>query len=70
MSAADNLNVIAFPESELNVCTSEKVGELVDKLMAMPDVVCGDEEIQGLLPDYENSHFEEVAKAILSQKDH
>ena len=70
MSPADNLNVIPFPESELNVCTSKKVGELVDKLMAMPDVVCGDEEIQGLLPDYENSHFEEVAKAILSQKDH
>lgn len=70
MSPADNLNVIAFPESDLNVCTSKKVGELVDKLMAMPDVVCGDEEIQGLLPDYENSHFEEVAKAILSQKDH
>lgn len=70
MSPADNLHVIAFPESELNVCASTKVGELVDKLMAMPDVVCGDEEMQGLLPDYENSHFEEVAEAILAQKDH
>ena len=70
MSPADNLNVIPFPESELNVCTSKKVGELVDKLMAMPDVVCGDEEMQGVLPDYENSHFEEVAEAILAQKEH
>ena len=70
MSPADNQNVIPFPESELNVCTSKKVGELVDKLMAMPDVVCGDEGLQGLLPDYENYHFEEVAEAILSLKDH
>lgn len=70
MRPADNLNVIPFPDSELNVCASKKVGELVDKLMAMPDVVCADEEIQGLLPDYENSHIEEVAEVILAQKDH
>lgn len=70
MNPADNLNVIPFPGSVINACTSKKVGELVDKLMAMPDVVCGDEEMQGLLPDYENSHFEEVAEAILAQKDH
>ena len=70
MSPADNLKVIPFPESVLNVCTGKKLGELVDKLMAMPDVVCGDEEMQGLLPDYENSHFGEVAEAILAQKDH
>ena len=70
MSPADNQNVIPFPESELNVCTSKKVGELVDKLMAMPDVVCGDGGLQGLHPDYENYHFEEVAEAILAQKDH
>ena len=70
MSPSDNLNVITFPGSVLNVCTSKKVGELVDKLMAMPDVVCGVEEMQGLIPDYENSHFEEVAEAILAQKVH
>ena len=70
MSPADNLNVIPFPKCELNVCTRKKVGELVDKLMAMPDVVCGDEEMQGLLSDYGNSHFEEVAEAILALKDH
>lgn len=68
--SADNLNLIPFPESKLTVCTSIKVAELVDKLMAMPEVVCGNEKMQGLLSDYDNSHFEEVAEAILVQKEH
>ena len=44
--------------------------ELVDKLMAMRDVICSGKDKLELLLEYENSQFGEVAEVIIDQEVH